>query len=230
MFNVAGASTRSRHAAVVVVVGVLVVALATVGLWLSVGNDTGVEGAESSALGPGPLTIKAGKTELVFPGPRQKRASGWSAVAGGFLLCGPGAGEVTLTKVAPLHGDHADSFASFTRTFTIDPDNRDLVAEPVIGAYGQPPRIGGIDNPHEDQLLGPVVPAVGAEVDPPACEDTTSAPGETAVELMVGASAGPEGASFDGVTVDYEIDGRHYQAKVAVRVTLCGSQVTNSDC
>jgi hypothetical protein len=50
------------------------------------------------------------------------------------------------------------------------------------------------------------------------------------VELMVGLTAGEEGAAFDEITVEYDAGGRHYQTRVDVRVTLCGTRAIDADC
>jgi hypothetical protein len=221
MIDVVSAATRHARAvaAGAVVVALLVVALATFGVW-------SLEGHGDSA-GPGPLEIKAGRTEVVYPAPRENAA--WSVIAGGFLLCAPER-EVTVTKVAPLHDSGAETFSAFTRAFTIGRLDSGRVGEPVIGGYGTPPWIGGKDDPHPDRLIGDLQSAEGLTLTPPRCEDTTSAPKEPAVELLLAVAAGKNGAVVDGVTVDYEAGGQHYRTRVDVEMTLCGTQVHDSDC
>ncbi|MDI6912023.1 hypothetical protein [Nocardioides sp.] len=215
-------SAMLRHR-LAVAVGTVVVALAAFGLWTLPSISPSARGGD----GPGPLTIKAGNTELVFPAPPV--SASWSATAGGLLLCAPGS-EVAITKVAPLHGSNAETFDAYVRSFTIR-SHADPVAEPVIGGYGTPPRIGGRGDAHQDRLAGHLQTAAGATgLRPPRCEDSTSAPGEAAVELMVGLTAGRQGAAFDGFTVDYDVAGHHYRTRVNLRVTLCGTRVTEPDC
>ena len=137
---------------------------------------------------------------------------------------------MTLTAVSPARAEKAETFTAYARSFTIKHRRDGMVAEPFIGAYGKPPWIGGIDNPHEDELVGPVVPAEKYTVTPPICSNTTSAPGEHAVELVLGLSAGSTGALVDGAVVDYAADGQPYRTTIDVRITMCGSEVTDPDC
>lgn len=206
---------RLRAAAAVTAV----VALTALGIWFF--------GSPSSSGPPAPLEIKAGNTEVVFPAPPSDPA--WSAMVGGLLLCAPGK-DVTVTHVAPLHGIRAGTFTSHIRVFTIQRSPAGQVGEPFIGGYGAVPWIGGQGHPHEDRLIGDIETAAGATLVPPPCEDTTSAPGEDTVELIVGLTAQREGAAFDGVAVEYASEGHHYRTRVDVRVTLCGTEATDPDC
>lgn len=214
-------SARTKRASLVIAAALLVLALTALSLWLLHGRSDGDE--------VGPLEIKAGNTELVFPTP--PRGTPWSATAGGFLLCSPEPdATVTLTRVAPRRGDNTGRFTSFTRAFEIRRRKAPLVGEPVIGGYGTPPWIGGIGSPHETRLVGDISSAEGATFRAPSCERSTSAPGEAAVELMLVLTADDEGASFDGVTVEYESEGRQYETGIRVRAVLCGRKVSDPDC
>lgn len=47
---------------------------------------------------------------------------------------------------------------------------------------------------------------------------------------MLVLTAGADGASIDGVTVEYESGGHDYQTRIPVRLTLCGTKVRDPDC
>lgn len=211
---------KAKRAPVVLLVALLVLALALLVVWRSRERSDGA--------GRGPLKVKAGNTELVFPAPPHNES--WAATVGGLLLCSPGQQTVTLTGVVPRHGLRAESVAAVTRAFEIQQRKQPLVGEPAIGGCGTPPWIGGIGHPHENRLVGAFQDVAGGAVVPPSCERTTSAPGEKAVELLVTLTAGGEGATFDGLTVEYTLRGEKFRTAIPVQVTLCGTGMRNADC
>lgn len=201
---------RARSGVALTIVGATLALALSLTLWWSPGRS---HGAAS-----GPLTINAGNTGLTFSARRSTER--WSATAGGFLLCTPGA-EVTITGVSPVRASGVESFGAVTRSFQIRHRKGNLVSEPILGGYGAPPWIGGADNPHEDRLPGLIHDAEGATVTPPSCEDYDGgAPGEQVLELLLTVTAGTTGATVHRVSVEYESGGRDYRTEVAVTLRL----------
>jgi len=215
--------SAGKRRAVLVLAGVALALALAVTVVSARGNRIGGAG-----VGDGPLQISAGETELVFTAPAD-RADDWSVVAGSFLLCGT-VEEVTIRDVAPTAATSVSDFDAVVREFEIRRRSKGLVGEPLLGAYGTPPWVGGVADPREDRLVGVLRDAAAADVRLPGCAETTSAPGEWAAELMLAVSAGSAGARVDGVTVRYTSGGVEYRTDISVALILCGSEVTDPDC
>ena len=194
-------------------------------LVLAVAVLTGRQDGAASTVGP--LEISAGNTELVFTTPPRKGE--WSVTAGSFLLCAPHP-QITIRDVIPIDATGARAFDAVVREFRIRHRAAPLVGEPIIGAYGVPPRVGGVTNPRESRLLGTLTDAADATPAVPTCEESTGAPGDPAAELMLVVTGGRGGAKIDGVTVRYEASGVEHETRIRLALTLCGSKVTDPDC
>lgn len=214
-------SVGKRRTLLVVAGVVLAVALAVAVLSV---RGSRVDGAPG---GQGPLEISAGETELVFATPRE--VGDWSIVAGSFLLCGT-SDQVTIRDVAPTAASSVNDFDAVLREFRIRHRRGPLVGEPLLGAYGTPPWVGGVADPRESRLVGVLRDAAAADVQPPSCADSTGAPGEPAAELMLVVTAGSAGARVDGVTVRYDSGGVEYRVDISVALIMCGTEVTDPDC
>lgn len=215
--------SAGKRRTLLVVAGVVLALALTVAVVSVLGNRV-VHGA---AGGQGPLEISAGETELVFAHPGE--VGDWSIVAGSFLLCGT-PDQVTIRDVAPTAATSVKDFDAVLREFRIRHRPGPLVGEPLLGAYGSPPWVGGVTDPRESRLVGALRDAAAADVQPPSCAESTGAPGEPAAELMLVVTAGSVGARVDGVTVRYDSDGVEYRSDISVALILCGTEVTDPDC
>lgn len=212
-------SARSR-CTLLVVAGMLLASVLAVAVL--VGHEDGVARTVN-----GPLEVSAGNTELVFTTPPGKGE--WSVTAGSLLLCAPPP-QITIRDVIPTEATGVRAFDAVVREFRIRHRAAPLVGEPIIGAYGVPPLVGGVASPRESRLLGTLTGAAGATLAVPGCEESTGAPGDPAAELMLVVTGARSGARIDGVTLRYEASGFEHEARIRLTLTLCGSKVTDPDC
>jgi hypothetical protein len=96
-------------------------------------------------------------------------------------------------------------------------ESRGKGREPLGAAPGRASRLRVIEQTW-------LAPAPGASVGALSCDD----PGLSFLQLLLSVRTGSEGARVDGVTVDYEYDGRSYSATNTSWVfILCGSDVSD---
>ncbi len=216
-------ASAAHRRALLLALGVLVTTLA-----LAVAVLFGREGNASGA-GAGPLEFSTADAELVFP--NAEAPGDASVTAGALLLCAPQPG-IVIDEVVPVDGIGVHAFEAKIRIFRIRESNHQgVVGEPVLAAYGAPPRVElGGPRHHTSLLAGTLIDGNHATVDVPTCAETTSAPGERTVELLLSLTGGPAGAKVAGVTVRYHAGGTAYEAHIPVGMILCGSQVTDPDC
>lgn len=177
------------------------------------------------ARGPEPelprLQVNSGQTTVKFPHPAG--AGVWRATAGGMLLCSQNPARFHIVGVEPQSSQGILSVHTYIRQFTIvspSTGTAGTVSEPIIGAYGGPREVGGLDQPRRtwDELVGSIHPADNLWIAAPSCSRTTSAPGEEAAELLVVIRSDDAGGRVRHLVIAY--DSGDSQARTVVPITI----------
>lgn len=129
----------------------------------------------------------------------------------GLRLCTESGSPARLGSVGPTAavGSGFRVLGSYVRTFT-----QSVTHEPIIGVQPFPP--------HAADVPDPLVPATGSTVQT-RCD---AGPDGPYTELLIGMElTSREGGGWQGITVDYDADGRHRTVQFDHNLLICGTAI-----